>query len=287
MKKPHRFNAAGFALTGAAIMIVGLLDSCFSFRMSEKKLLRKLSATGYPHRVGYYEIQDWRIHYAEIGHADMPPVLLIHGAPGSLADFINIMTDKHLLSKAKLIAVDRPGYGRSNSRRSLVSVQKQAELIAPLLSHSRHSRKPIVVGHSYGGTIAARLAMDFADSVGALVLVAGGFDPLHERRFVINPIIDHWSIKWLIPWALRVSNDEKLAHPAELEAMKPHWEKVTAPTTLIHGKTDWIVPFQNSLFAQKMLVNSSRVDTVYRDNLSHLIPFQNPKLITEAILKYL
>jgi pimeloyl-ACP methyl ester carboxylesterase len=276
-----RFKFKNLLLLGFLLVVVGF-HSCFTFRMNEKKVLKKLSQAGFKPEFGRKN----GLNYVEVGNKEAQMVVFVHGAPGSLADFVSLMSDSVLQREFRMLALDRPGYGRSDPGKSMVSVSEQSESISAIFSLNTHASQPILVGHSYGATIAARMAMDFPELIGALVLAAGGYDPKHERKFWINPVIDHWSVKWMVPWAFRVSNDEKLAHPAELEAMNLQWHKIKIPVTLIHGKPDWIVPFANSVFAQKMLVNSPQLDTVFLDNLSHLIPWQAPHLIKEAILKY-
>ncbi len=280
MKKIRPWLGIGFA-TVLCLAIV-LLHSCLTFRMSEKKILTRLSTPLHKAKTG----QVGALKYVEVGRQDARMVVFVHGAPGSMADFISIMQDEELRARFRLVSVDRLGYGLSNPGVSEVSVAHQAAALSGVLSLNFSPKPPILVGHSYGATIAARLAMDFPHQIGALVLAAGGFDPRHERKFFINPVLDHWTIKWAVPWAIRVSNDEKLAHPAQLEAMECNWHKVQVPVTLIHGKSDWIVPFENSVFAKQMLVAASQIDTVFLDNLSHLIPWQAPHLIKEAIFKY-
>jgi pimeloyl-ACP methyl ester carboxylesterase len=95
----------------------------------------------------------------------MVPVLFVHGQPGFGSDFDRV---KRLLgAQFSVIAPDRPGYGDNplGSR----SMQLNADWLAARLD----ARGPaIVVGHSYGGGIAALLAAERSDLVAGLVLAA-------------------------------------------------------------------------------------------------------------------
>lgn len=73
----------------------------------------------------------------------MPPIVFIRGASASLYD-PTLLSRNRLEGRPKLLFVDRPGHG-------------QADAIATLMDQ-RHIGPAIVVGHSFGGAIAASLA---------------------------------------------------------------------------------------------------------------------------------
>lgn len=269
-----------FVITGQ------LVSSCFTFRMSEKKLFKQFENSPEQPQLKSYEALEREIHYAEIGDDTAQMVLIVHGAPGSLSEFLNFLKDSTLVSKARVIATDRPGYGYSGFGHSETSIEKQAAMLLPILKTNRSAKLPILVGHSYGGTVIARIAMDYPEQVGALVMAAPAIDPEHEKFFWVNKPADWWGIRWMVPRSMKVANDEKLSHVEQLKLMLPYWNKITAPTTIIHGETDNLVPFANALFGEKMLKNAP-VRMVTRKKMSHLIPWQHPELIRDAILYYL
>jgi pimeloyl-ACP methyl ester carboxylesterase len=53
---------------------------------------------------------------------------------------------------------------------------------------------------------------------------------------------------------------------------------------VIQGKKDSLVPAANADFAKKMLVNAP-VEFVFKDDMDHFVPWSNPELIHDAILK--
>jgi pimeloyl-ACP methyl ester carboxylesterase len=106
-----------------------------------------------------------RIRYLERPGGAGPAVLLIHGLPGTAEDF-NLVTP--LLAGRRTIAIDRPGFGFSSGGyfpfpRQLQAVQEVIEKL--------HLGRPILVGHSYGGSISLAFAERHPDEVGGLVLV--------------------------------------------------------------------------------------------------------------------
>ena len=262
------------------------MTSCFKMRMRSKAIQKEFKKTTYQPKIATYQFEEREIYYVSVGNETLPLVLFIHGAPGSWTAFKSFMKDSTLLSKVRMIAVDRPGYGYSGLGKEETSIEKQAAMLRPLLDMNKHKKLPILVGHSYGGAIIARMAMDFPDQVGDLIMAAPAIDPEHEKFFWVNRPANWFIFRWMIPRSLRVSNDEKLSHVKELEKMLPFWEKIQNPTTLIHGEKDGIVPIENSYFGEKMMPKSS-LEVIYEPKLNHLIPWKRPDLIKKSILKYL
>ncbi|WP_430442355.1 alpha/beta fold hydrolase [Shinella sp.] len=103
--------------------------------------------------------------------ADLPPIVFIHGASASLYDPIFSFRAK-LQGRAKLLFVDRPGHGNSDigSEQNILP-DGQADAIAMLMK-KRGIAKAIIVGHSFGGAIAASFAVRHPDMVSGLVFLS-------------------------------------------------------------------------------------------------------------------
>jgi pimeloyl-ACP methyl ester carboxylesterase len=121
----------------------------------------------------FIQVNGLRIHYIEHPGKGMP-VVLIHGLPGTAEDWEGVTP---LLAGHRTIAIDRPGFGYSTG--GYVPFNRQLETIDALL-HKLHVVRPILVGHSYGGTIALGFAERYPSEVRGLVLVdaaAAGHHP--------------------------------------------------------------------------------------------------------------
>lgn len=112
----------------------------------------------------FIQVGKLRLHYIEHPGSGTP-VVLIHGLPGTAADWEEVMP---LLAGHRTIAIDRPGFGYSTG--GYVPFKRQLEAIHELLKRL-NVEKPILVGHSYGGTISLGYAERYPDAVGGLVLV--------------------------------------------------------------------------------------------------------------------
>ncbi|MFL5817234.1 MAG: alpha/beta fold hydrolase [Conexibacter sp.] len=100
-----------------------------------------------------------------------PAVVLIHGLPGTAQDFDDVA---ELLPGRHTIAFDRPGFGYSSG--GFHPFAEQITTLDALLARL-HVTRPVLVGHSYGGTLALAYAERRPENVRGLVLVdaaAGG-----------------------------------------------------------------------------------------------------------------
>ena len=110
-----------------------------------------------------------RIHYVERGEGR--PILFIHGMGGTQFHFSYPLFDR-LDGDFRLIAIDRPGSGYSTRRRGgPVTPAEQAAFVARLIDEMG-LEKPLVVGHSLGGAISLALALDHADKISGVALIA-------------------------------------------------------------------------------------------------------------------
>jgi pimeloyl-ACP methyl ester carboxylesterase len=112
----------------------------------------------------FMQVGKLRIHYIE-HPGNGTPVVLIHGLPGTAADWEDVTP---LLRGHRTIAIDRPGFGYSTG--GYVPFERQLEVIHELLE-KLNVEQPILVGHSYGGTISLGYAERYPNAVGGLVLV--------------------------------------------------------------------------------------------------------------------
>ena len=233
-----------------------------------------------------YPVFGRKIFAAEIGPKDGPPVLIVHGSPGSWGVAASLMTDPLLVERAHLIAVDRPGFGRSGAGRLETSLLRQAAMLKKVLDQAAPGRKVIVAGHSLGGPVAARLAMDDPSTVRGLVLVAGAVDPAEERTTWYQKVARWPLVRAIVPKRFKLANDEIRPLKRELEKMLPLWGKIRVPVEIIQGEADALVPPENADFAARMLTGTS-VHLTRVPNQGHEIPFERPDLIRDAIVRLL
>jgi pimeloyl-ACP methyl ester carboxylesterase len=99
------------------------------------------------------------------------PILCLHGAGGNgayLDDLLSALATEH-----SPLAFDQPGHGRSGGLDSLGSIQRMATFTRGVISELG-AGAPVLFGHSMGGAVAQRYALENPDGVRALVLCSSG-----------------------------------------------------------------------------------------------------------------
>ena len=288
-KSKNRLRKWAKRLLIVFVVLIVLIEVAFlfmNFRMNDRKVQEYFDTQSVEVKIQRYKVGEREIRYVETGAENLPMILFVHGAPGGLDAFKEFLADSALQGKAHMVSVDRPGYGYSDYGNTEKSIAKQAALLKPILEKNKSGQPAILVGHSFGGPVVGKIAMDYPKLVHSLVLVAPAIDPANEKIFWVSYPADWLAIRWMLPKALRVSNDEKLSHVAELTKLKEGWKTLTLPITYIHGKKDMIVPFANTAYAKKM-ITGVKPDIVIDDGMNHFVPWSHPQYIRKAILKYL
>ncbi|HEX4353739.1 MAG TPA: alpha/beta hydrolase, partial [Polyangiales bacterium] len=96
-----------------------------------------------------------------------PDVLLIHGSPGSIEDWLPLMAA--LEPRFRLTAYDRPGHGYSGDP-GQYSFAYNAQFALHLIEALK-LRHVIVVGHSYGGSTGLAIALAGSNAVDGYVVI--------------------------------------------------------------------------------------------------------------------
>lgn len=270
-------------------LLIILFTAFYAFlqlRLNDSTFAWVVDDNGYDLEAEHYKVGERNMRYVKMGGENRPMILAIHGAPSSSGGWQNMFEDSLLVNSVKLVAVDRPGYGYSDFGKIELSLKKQAELIAPILKKYREKYQTIlVVGSSYGGPVAARLAMDYPNLMDGLMLISASVAPGEEKTYSISyPTTNKW-LEWLVPQAITNANHEKLAHRESLFRMLPDWDKIKAATTILHGDADDLIYEENAHFAERKLVNAGLVKKIILPNMGHGLPFSHPDLIRKFLLQ--
>jgi pimeloyl-ACP methyl ester carboxylesterase len=264
------------------ILLIINFSGCLQMRDSDRKIAKKLAKKHLIARFHNYTKGTQTIHYWDISNPDKPIVLFVHGSPGSSMALMGIATDTFITANFMPVLVDRPGFGYSNFGHAESSFARQSELLDAVLKSYPNQRK-ILVGHSLGGPIIVKMAMDFPDEIDAIVILAGSIDPALEPYEWHRKPMSSKFIRWMIPKAFTASNDEILTTKAELTKMLPDWEKIKIPIIVIQGTKDGFVPKENADFAKRM-AKKAQVKLRMLPGQSHFFPFTKPEIVMEELM---
>lgn len=272
-------------IIGIIIIACLVFDHYVQFRRSDEELNKIFAEQHIDASIHYYTTHGRRLRYVAAGNDSLPTLLFLHGSPGSISYYSSRYKDSSLQGHFRIYAVDRPGYGYSGLGDPEPSIQKQAEMVRPLLDSLHQAKHPIiVVGSSYGASIACRLTMDHPELVDGLVLTGPAIGPGRETYFGITPFIEHWSVRWFIPRIFRSANTEKVHHKKELEKMLPYWKNIRVPVYYLQGDKDDIVDTSNAGFARKQLINVPSLEIKFLNGRKHLLARYEWQAIKQAIL---
>lgn len=280
-----------FRLSGIGECALSLVsfNGCMTFRTSDKKTVRYFQKRGVDVRISWQHHNGNPVRIVETGasafDAHVPCIVFIHGAPGSSNNFYRYQADADLVQRTRLLSVDRLGYGYSNYGRSEPSLAEQAASIRTVLE-AYQPCKAILVGHSYGGPIVAKAALDYPDLVEALVMLSPVNDPESEKVFWFAHLARWEATRWLLSGAWRVSGDEKFGHEEELRKMEDQWPRMRVPVVHIHGQLDSIAPPANIEFSRKN-IPEALLEIIVLPWSGHFIPWTNYRLIRQKLVELL
>ena len=280
-----RFLMRSFLVLSILILIwITLAPGCMTFRKPDHEMKKEFEQNGVQLTTSSREIDGKTIHYAKTGSDTLPTLFFVHGTPGSWDAFAGYLQDRDLMKHYRLISVDRPGFGYSDYGNP-EHLSRQSELISPLF-YLLDNKKPIyLVGHSLGGPMIIKLAADNPGFFSGLVILAGSIDPDLEKPEKWRPWLYKTPLNWLVPGALRPSNEELWYLKKDLVDLKEDFTKITCPVIFLHGDKDTWVPPGNVEYGKKHLVNAKQITVTMFPGANHFIPWTRYKEIKSVLLQ--
>jgi pimeloyl-ACP methyl ester carboxylesterase len=273
---------------------------------------KMLIERAHPPRGRFVDVGGLRQHAAEIGvdaQDNAPPIVLVHGAGCNLED-MRLALGERLAVHHRVILVDRAGFGWSERRgRSASSPAYQAEILRDVLDRLGVPRA-IVVGHSWGGALAAAFALDHPQRVAGLVLLAPPLYPFPRRATWLYEIFALPVFGWLYAHTLALplglpfigmgmasaflpqrAPRGYIKHTGTLLLLRPatflanardvadlkfalapqaeRYSTIAAPTLLITGDRDMVVPAQQHAIACAAAVPNAKL--VVLPGIGHML----------------
>ena len=125
-------------------------------------------------RPAFVGVDGRRVRVRVDGHADKPPVLLVHGIGRSLEDWDPQY--ERLSADYRVIAVDVPGFGFSDRPEGPITLSAFANGVLGAVDVLGEQRPLHIVGNSLGGAIAMQVLAQRPERVASLALInSAGF----------------------------------------------------------------------------------------------------------------
>ncbi len=261
-------------------------------KKQSEESLTQLEGSGVKLRKLYLDAEGKRIYGVAVGceSNNQNILIFIHGSPGGWQNYSWYLGNEILTAKYCILALDRPGFGKSEPNEGIPDVEKQAYILEKAIHNflntiqTSKGARILLVGHSYGGPIAARIVTTSTYKIHVLVLLAAPLSSKEEEIRWYNKIADWNWVKILLPREIKNSNDEMLPLKFQLEILEKFWKNIPCKMILIHGKKDSLVPFQNLEFF-KTQVPQSQLTTIVLETEGHFIPWTRRKLLESIFLE--
>ncbi len=256
----------------------------------------------------FVENQGAKIYWDEEGAGE--PLLLIMGL--SYPSYMWHRTRPVLAQTYRTIALDNRGVGQSDVPPGVYSIALMASDAAAVLD-AADVQSAHVFGVSMGGMIAQEFALQYPKRVRSLILgctAAGGPHAVQAEPKVLEVLMRQGMTpeeakEAIIPFiydsgTLRERIDEDMAirmkwyptaqgYIGQLQGIIG-WEaysriaQITAPTMVLHGETDMLIPPTNGRLISKRIPHAKLVLIA---RASHIFETDQPAVANHAILEYL
>lgn len=274
-----------FKIVGYALLVLLLIFSFLLYRFtrtkSDQEVLDKFKEEAFHPTIRYFKFKEKKIRVIQMQKEldnSLPNLVFIHGSPGSGLDFKRYLSDSILNTKANLITYDRIGYGMDSNEKVLNSIDQEVEVLHQLIQDFSGDNT-ILIGYSYGGTIATASPKNYKSKLLLAPAIKGELEPMY---WVLN--LYKWKLtRPLIPNVFKYAAQEKIKHLTELIKFETKWTISSSYVTSIHGNSDRIVPYKNSLFL-KNIFDKSRFELITIEKGSHALIWTDFDLIKEQII---
>jgi pimeloyl-ACP methyl ester carboxylesterase len=308
-----------YLLAGVSGVIAGAVAAKLLTRPRDVSWPDSIDLIYHPEYSWFTTIGGVRIHYQEAGDEDAPPIILIHGFISS-----NLVWNDVILPLARkgfrVIAPDLPGYGYSDKPADgRYTIDSQAYAVSGLMDRLG-IEKATIVGASYGGAVAATMALDYPERVANLVLVGAVTNDQPRKKLLLRlagvPVLGDIATPLFLGsrWILRKRTEEvyrRLGYPVDerklaarhhlLETANTHramirtvrrWKAdrisreasfIRQPTLLVWGEEDTHIPVSDAFRLRDAIPNARLI--VFR-RCGHLPPTESPEQFIEVVADF-
>ncbi|HKA03137.1 MAG TPA: alpha/beta hydrolase [Acidimicrobiales bacterium] len=248
------------------------------------------------------ELQDGKVVIRVLVAGDGPPVLFLHGAGGLMWDGLLEALAQHFT----VYAPEHPGSGQSTGLDELHDLWDLVLHYNDVLD-ALDVRDAAVVGHAFGGMVAAELAANNPDRVSRLVLIApfglwrddapipdmAAIPPARLPEVILadpnSPLAAFLTPRFddpdaLFQAAMRMASILHFIWPIPDKGLSRRIHRVRAPTLLVWGTKDGLVP---PVYAEEFTSRLRTAEVVMIDDAGHIPQLEQPDAVQARVLAFL
>jgi pimeloyl-ACP methyl ester carboxylesterase len=246
--------------------------------------------------------------YVEHGDPDGVPVVMLHGVTDSWRSFEHVLP--HLPDEIRAISVTQRGHGDAPKPDGGYTIPQLAEDVVELMDDLGIERG-LVVGHSMGGWVAQRLAIDHPDRLIGVVLAASFARSVRdvpelaafceEMAMVQDPLQDELAREFqestvatpLAPAELDTFVSESLKLPARVwRALfggfldidhREELGEIRAPVLMVWGDQDAFIPREDQAVLEEALEDARLL--VY-EGIGHAVHWEQPERFATDVAEF-
>ena len=230
----------------------------------------------------FIKINNVKINYIQYGEGN--DVLLLHGWGQNIA-MMKPLGD-NLCDRFRVTIIDFPGFGESDEPSSAWTITDYANMLEKLVVELK-IKKPIIMGHSFGGRVAIRYSAN--NPIEKLVLFGSPcIRREQELSFSVKLLKKLKTLPGLNEFGEYMkkyigSRDYKAASPIMRkilvnvvnEDLSEYAKKIEEPTLLIWGEMDWEALVEDARELEKIMMDAGLIilpgtHYAYLENLEHV-----------------
>jgi len=265
----------------------------------------------------FVSVNGIRLHYVCQGSGK--PVVLLHGNAGFLQDYAMGVVEQ-LTQNYRVYAFDRPGHGYSDRPNQVATPLVQVQLLRGALQEL-DLEKPLLVGHSWSGTLVLAYALQYPDEISGIVLLSAlAYEftdvPLPPARIAQAPALDTLlkfvpsvllgrvlvkqildgaffpapvpedylraaQALWTRPSQAKATFQDSTTIQSTMDNLSPRYSEIRLPVIIVKGNADSFVAAKQNSDLLHSRIAHSQL--VVLPDTGHAIPQTQPQAVVDAI----
>jgi pimeloyl-ACP methyl ester carboxylesterase len=266
------------------------------------------------------EIRGARASFVDVGEGEREPLVFVHGLGGHWRNWLENIP--YFARERRVVAVDLPGFGRSELPRERITIPAYGRWLAELCDELNLERG-VFAGNSMGGFVCAELAIQEPARVERLALVsAAGISSVSARRrptlttarvfesiatwtaarhrwLATRPLTRHLALALVARHPSRLRPDlayEALmsgsGSPGYFDALRACLEydfrdrlpEIGCPTLIVWGENDAIIPVRDAREFERLIPETQ---TLVLEETGHVPQLERPRTFNPALAGFL